>query len=352
MHTVARDRSHFAITGRGCIVGLLAVVCLLETMPVACGESSVAVTLREPWANVFGGREAVFHVAAESAEPFNGRLVWAFDADGRTLARGEFAVKAVAGTPAACEVRLAVPSVNPGVVMKARLSVQAVPSGSAKEAGGVDRVMWVFPEDPFFGHSEWLKKLEIRLFDPVGATARLLDGFKVPYTLIRNVDGLEAGAFGLLVVGEGVSFKDYRGLFEVLVKVARTGKPVLCLAPGGGEMRLPGSVDAELPLPSSLAFRRHDFIGELDKRLDAVGWKSGEKAGGCGLKIRGDRGPVSVEVGEVTEGWSVLDVGFGKGEGRLIVCGFGLIGAWAESPTPRFLFVRMLEHVAGGSGTK
>jgi hypothetical protein len=190
------------------------------------------------------------------------------------------------------------------------------------------------------------------LFDPVGATARVLDGSKVPYTLIRNVDGLEAGAFGLLMVGEGVSFKDYRGVFEVLVKVARTGKPVLCLAPGGGEMRLPGSVDADLPTPSRLSFRRDDIISELDKRLDASGWQTGEKTTGSGLKLRGDRGPVWVEVGGAAEGWPVMEMGFGKGAAPLLVCGFGLVGAWAESPTPRFLFVKMLEHVTTRNGTK
>ena len=89
---------------------------------------------------------------------------------------------------------------KPGVVMAMKLTVSAFASGTAKEEGSVERTLWVFPPDPFTGRAEWLKKLDIRLFDPVGATARLFDEVTVPYTTVRNVDALGEPKDAVLVV--------------------------------------------------------------------------------------------------------------------------------------------------------
>jgi hypothetical protein len=200
----------------------------------------VSVTVQEPWGNLFAGKETIFHTVITATEAFEGRMVWRYSADGRTLARGEGVVKAGQTAPAIGEMRFHVPVVNPGVVMQTILSVSVELAGSDKVVATLDKPIWVFPEDPFTGRTEWLKKLNIRLFDPVGTTAKLFTELKIPFTEIRGVESSSAEE-GVLVVGEGVSFKDYRGLAESLIKVAAAGKPVLCLAPVGGEMQLPVS---------------------------------------------------------------------------------------------------------------
>ncbi|MEI6149597.1 MAG: hypothetical protein WCS01_10905, partial [bacterium] len=310
------------------------------------GAEAPALNLREPWANLFAGKEAVLHATLDG-EPFEGRVAWQFSADGRTLARGERAVKTAAGGRETVEIRLAVPEVNPGVIMATKLTVSAFASGTAKEAGSVERTLWVFPPDPFTGRVEWLKKLDIRLFDPVGATAKLFDEFKIPYAAVRNVDALGEPKDGVLVVGEGVSFRDYRGLGDGLMKAAAAGWPILCIAPAGGEITLPVTGSPEMPEPKSVTLRRQDIITQLDKRLDACGWKTDGKSAGSGLKLRGDRGPVAAEVVSQAGAWPWMEMTFDKGRGKLVVCGFGIVGAWAESPTPRFLFVKVLEQVSG-----
>ncbi len=325
------------------------VVFLVGCLAVAgagVGAEAPALNLREPWANLFAGKEAVLHATLDG-EPFEGRVAWQFSADGRTLARGERAVKTAAGGRETVEIRLAVPEVNPGVIMATKLTVSAFASGTAKEAGSVERTLWVFPPDPFTGRVEWLKKLDIRLFDPVGATAKLFDEFKIPYAAVRNVDALGEPKDGVLVVGEGVSFRDYRGLGDGLMKAAAAGWPILCIAPAGGEITLPVTGSPEMPEPKSVTLRRQDIITQLDKRLDACGWKTDGKSAGSGLKLRGDRGPVAAEVVSQAGAWPWMEMTFDKGRGKLVVCGFGIVGAWAESPTPRFLFVKVLEQVSG-----
>jgi hypothetical protein len=319
--------------------------CLVVAAVTALAESP-AVTALEPWSNLFAGKEAVFHARLDG-ETFDGRLMWQFLADGRTIARGERPVKLAPGGRETVEIRLAVPDMNPGVCVRAQLSVSAVPAGEGKAVAGLDRTLWLFPSDPFTGRAEWLKKLDIRLFDPVGATAKIFDDSKVPYTAIRNVDSLGDPKEGILIVGEGVSFRDYRGLGDSLIKAAAAGWPILCLAPAGGEMVLPVRGGADLPEPRSMSLRRQDVVQELDKRLDAGGWKNDGKPTGSGLKIRGDRGPVVAEAVNEPGAWPWVDMAFDKGRGRRLVCGFGVVGGWAESPTPRFLLVKVLEHVSG-----
>ena len=324
---------------------------VLCSMFVAIGaeavEPAATIRLQEPWSNVFAGKETVFHATLATIEPFDGRLAWRFSVDGRTLSRGESAVKAGPTATGTVEVRINVPAVKPGVIMQTTLSVSASQTGSDKEVATLDRTLWVFPEDPFTGRTEWLKKLNIRLFDPVGTTAKLFTDGGVPFAEIRNVDALTSIEAGTLIVGEGVSLKEYRGLAENLIKAAAAGRPVLCLALDNGEMQLPVSVNPALPQPTSLVFHQQDIITQLDKRLDAGGWKRNGKASASGLKLRGDRGPVMAEVSRDAGMWPWMELGFEKENGKLVVCGFGIVGAWAESPTPRFLLLKVLEHVSG-----
>ena len=73
-------------------------------------------------------------------------------------------------------------------------------------------------------------------------------------------------------------------------------------------------------------------------------------------KEKPQEGKVVAEVLPGSKGWPWLAVEFPlipaplpKGEreksgGRLIVCGFAIIGAWEASPTPRYLLARILEQ--------
>jgi hypothetical protein len=207
--------------------------------------------------------------------------------------------------------------------------------------------LWIFPEDPFVNRSHWLKGLRICLFDPPGDTRQILDKMDVPFSRTANVDSLDTLNCGLLIIGEGTSLKEYRGLPEMMVKAAASGIPVLCLAPSDGDIVLPGSFAAgtQLPLPERLALRRNDVICELDKRLDALSWRANARPLSSSLLIKSERNRVVGEVVQSPDGWPWLEAGFPAEHGRLIICGFGIIRHWDAGPTPRFLFARILEHL-------
>jgi hypothetical protein len=205
--------------------------------------------------------------------------------------------------------------------------------------------LWIFPRDPFADRSEWLKSLKITLFDPEGKTAEVLEKIRVPFTFTKNTSALDELSEGLLVIGEGTAWKDYRSLGETMVKAAARGVPVLCLAPGEGTLVLPGTEGADLPAPESLTLRQEDIITELDKRLDATAWPPAGKIAASRLAIKSDRDQVVAEVSQAARAWPWLEMRYPAPKGRLLICGFGIIRQWEATPAARYLlselFVRL-----------
>jgi hypothetical protein len=258
------------------------------------------------------------------------------------FANGEVDVAAAPNKPGAVTIKLRSPEVRPGVVLKARLHVSLLGPDDKKEATH-DRTIWVFPNDPFANRSQWLKGLKIALFDPEKTTAESLRKLKVPFEEIDSVAALGAVKEGQLLVGEGVSFKDYPDLAEALIRAAASGLPVLCLAPTGGTLPVPGA-DAKQPQPRAIAWRRRDHITTLNHRLDATAWPPEGKVVASTLALKAEDGAVVAEVGQGANDWSWFEAEFPAKKGRLIVCGFGLFGkAWDAGPAPRYLFARLLE---------
>ena len=134
---------------------------------------------------------------------------------------------------------------------------------------------------------------------------------------------------------------------------------MICLAPSGGEMAIPGSEGSDLPAPASITLRRNDVISGLDKRLDALAWPADGNVVASRLLLKGDRNRVVAEVvggqrdsepgrvGPVTGGgWPWMEIGFLDGPwagwqpaprreaGRLRVCRGPQVGRGARAPLP------------------
>ncbi len=319
------------------ILALLAAVSPLGVR----GEPGIRVAVREPWSNVFGGRESVFHVEVKAGESFQGGLGWQLVADGRTLSRGEAAVARGSGDTA---IRVSIPGVKPGVILQAQFIVTVLQSG--KEAARETKPLWVFPENAFSDCGEWLKAMKIRLFDPDGRTAKLFDEAGIPSKALRSVEELAGLKDGFVVIGEGLSFKEYRGLAAGMLKASAAGVNVLCLAPAEGEITLPSAGKVELPVPVDMAFSREGNLARLDKRLDRAGWAPDGTAVVSWMTLRGERGPVLVDVGQGTGDWAWLQLQYGQHKAKWVICGYGIVAKWAGSPTPRFLLRKLMEDVS------
>ena len=131
-----------------------------------------------------------------------------------------------------------------------------------------------------------------------------------------------------------------------MIQTAARGVPVICLAPAGGELKIPGIGDKNLARPTGVFLRRADAITAFDKRLD-TSWPPDGKAAAAGVELNASRTGI---VGEITSGdggWPWLEVTFPAKRGRLILCGFAIVTKWDAGPTPRYLLANLLEHEPG-----
>ena len=315
----------------------------LGAMPLFAAQPPATLRIQEKQADVFGKTKAVYHVVVSAREAMQGRVTWQFAVGGATVARNEQAVDLAPAREARVEISLEIPAVKDGVIFDAKLTIGLLDAKADKPLATLDKDLWIFPEDAFYLKNEALAAAKIHLFNPEKKTAKLLEDAKVPFEPVDNLDSISDLKEGLLVIGEGVSFKDYRGLGEMLVKTAARGIPVLCLLPDGGEMTLPGAGDVDLPRPKNMRFASNGIITSMDKRLDAESWSPDGKVMDGGMKLRGDRGPVVAETAK-DGAWPWVELNY-AGKGRLVICGFGFVENWKAEPAPRFFLAKLLEYM-------
>ena len=284
--------------------------------------------------SVFGGRGAAWRVEGVDPAGGGGSVAWSVSVEGGVIARQEPRVALRPGEPVEVEVEVDLPGVSEGVVAGGLLRVVLRDEGGGPRAE-LEHPFHVFGGDPAAGKGEWLRGLDLRVYDPDGRTAERLDEMGWPYRRVTNLSALEGMGGGVLVVGEGCALQGMRGGMESAARVAQRGGAVVFLAPADGGFPLPGSgVDAGIP--ESLRFHGSSYVGELDKRLEAPPRRAGFRLG-----VRRGEPVVSVESGG---GWAFMEARWAGG-GALLLCGCGLLDTWEASPSPRFLLVRMLEQV-------
>lgn len=292
--------------------------------------------------NVFGGQDAEFQFTIESKRAIKGRVTWRLAAGTATVLSGETELEIAAGETQIARIKLGVPPVKDGVIFAMKLTVAAVEAGQKKPAAEFEQEVYSFPKDPFFERGEWLKKLKLAVYDPPGHTAKLLTASSVPFEEVRTIEALGELKEGVLLVGEGASFKEERGLAAALEKLAGAGTVVLCLAPSDGELVIPGLAGPRGD-QLELTFRR-DILHKLDQRLDPEAWGAEPKTAGTTVGVNAVDGAATGEV-VLTGGWKWVEARFPAGRGRWAVCGHAIVSKWDTGPAPRFAFIRMLEYL-------
>ena len=315
---------------------------LLSHLGSAHAADAIKIEPAERWSAVFAESSVKWTYRLSSEEPFRERAAWRLSVQQRTLASGEVEVRGDKDRPAEFNVPLRFPSVKDGVVLEARLTVSV---GDVRH----EKPVWVFPQDPFADRREWLKELKLTVFDPAGDTVKQFETSEIPHSRVRQRDALDDVTEGMIVIGERVSLAKHDRLMDDLQAAAARGIPVLCLASEEGRLAWPGSAERI----ASVTLRRTDVIRELDKRLDAAIWPPGKSSSARGLIVTTRRDDVVAEVSEEPAAWpwcewQIAHDGASSTETtRMIWCGFRVIDAWDDGPTPRYLLARMLERLAG-----
>jgi hypothetical protein len=157
-----------------------------------------------------------------------------------------------------------------------------------------------------------------------------------------NLSAIDLVDEGIVIVGEGVSFREQRNLADTLLRAAGRGVSVLCLAPSEGEFVFPqpaGSTTGRL----RVAMEQADVVRRYDKQFNLLPTISR-------LTLEPRRNEVVVRASESGAGWSWLSVKYASktpdaNPSTMIVCGLSMIRDWETSPVPRYLLVRLLEDL-------
>ena len=320
----------------------LAMTCAWDAGESAwCDRPATKITPHEVWSTFFCNQQVKLHFDVHSDQKIAGRLLWTHAVEHRTLSRGETAVSVVPAEPVEAEISLGLPEVRSGVVMDTQLRLQLT-DHRGDVLAEFDHTIRLFPADPFADRRQWLRELDLVLFDPNRTTEKVFDDSKIPYRPIRAVSGLSLESGACLLVGEDTSLQDYRGLYGEAEELAAAGATVIFLAPADGSFPFPGSDEGQ-PKPQRVTLRQQDVIRELDKRLDGEAWPPDGKMVKTSLQVLSTRRGAELSVKSSSDHWPWMQVIYPSG-GRLLVCGFGIIESWDTGPTPRWLLLRILEQ--------
>ncbi len=276
-------------------------------------------------------------------------LEWALVAAGRTLAHGSSGSTDIESDTVLARIyniAVRMPPLRAGIVLPAELQVTWLRN---KQTRRTKRSIYIFSRNPFAAQQAFLEEAQIKLFDADGRTAELLDKNEIPHSRLLNLSAIDLVTEGIVLVGEGASFRKQRKLAESLLRVAQREVPVLCLAPSEGDFSLAIRQDGLLVRPSRLALERGDVVRRYDKRFDEIPIA-------CHLSLESLRNKVVLSAVDGKDDWAWADMEFSaeaseKPPGRLIVCGLGIVTHWEESPVSRYLFVRLLEELTRAQST-
>ncbi len=342
MKTVAGNRCSASRHPVPSVIVLLFATVLLAVPPCFADVVIHDETESRCW---FAGSEitTVFRVSGTDMDQASGQ--WRLSTAGRTVARGEASLAAKDGA-APFSIMFVLPELNDGVTADLSLDLSIVDARSGVALASTNKLIRSFSAEVFADREEWLKSLDIALFDPEEATVSLFDDAAIPCRLVRHPEALSEISQGIVVVGEGLSTREHRGLWDVLVDVASSGVPVFCLALREGGLALPGVGPTETVAKSSaLVMKRYQAITDADKMFDQKSWCGKREVASRCIEFEGERGPVAACVQEGSDGWLWLEQSFEDVESQLVLCQFRLVKHWEQSPVPRYLLLKVLEEM-------
>ena len=326
------------------IVGILCWASL-GTLALAA-EPNVGVRRVDSWTTLFAGKPASMTCEVSSKQAGEATLSWSLVVSGGVIARGEKAVTLNADRAVEVAWDVDLPEVKPGLIVPATLRLAVHPQdGSAKFEPVEEQVaLSICSPDATTLRGEWLKSLDIVLFDPAQRTADLFERNRIP---CRVADDPQCAGLtkGLILYGEGIDPARLDAVWSEAIEAASAGRRVLVLASPGAAVPMEGLLASSTDSLRSVSLKRNDIIRELDKRLDASAWPKPGRLVASSLHwtVRGEQ--PRVEFRDDAEGWPWLHVRHRNG-GRLIWLGLGLVESWEATPSARYLLLKVLEELA------
>lgn len=322
-----------------CNIGvMLALVLMLVVDPAMAEPTNQHIAWQSERTAWFSGRTGQIAVELLDRPANAAEVVWSVKLADRVVARHR---EPIAADEDLLTWTVEFAALKPGVTMSGEVSAELVDSEGKTLGEPLTRSITLFSPEVFAGKKQWLKSLEIALFDPSRATLDVLEPSDVPLTFIRSTAALAGIESGVIIIGEGTSWKTQPTLPTRMLELAASGRTVLCMAPLEGRLPLPEP--AGEAGPTRLTWRDGGFVSELDKRLNTQTWPADATAFASRLRLAWDDGPVATVDAAGDIGWPWLEIEYSNG-GRLIITGARITGAWEQTPAARYILLKLLER--------
>jgi hypothetical protein len=245
---------------------------------------------------------------------------------GRTVARDSVEISRQQTGLFHASLKLKIPPVKDSLIVPAELELVLQDSANGTVLADAKEFVFIFHEDPFLGHRDYLERLPIRIFDPGGEVVKAFESeiARIPFQKIYNRRQITTVNDGVLVIGvdAGGGKRARRLTLESAATAAQNGALVVVLAFPSSMEVLPGMPGADTHAPDEttpikrIRLEKSDVIKRFDKRFDIL---------------------LPPPESQRADGWAWYEAEYQSG-GRLIVTNLPLIEQWQKSPVPRYLF--------------
>jgi hypothetical protein len=317
---------------------------LIHFILVPSMAAEVQLTALDTRRNYFSGRTPTVRYRISSNGFFQGDLMWRLAFQGRTLQRGQRAIT-IQSADLIIGLDLSLPQTKDEVVMPVDLELRVKSNHSEKPVLQTSVRKWVFSPLLFLQRKEEFRRLNIYLFDPLKHTVKIFKSAGIPFAPIYRPETISELKRDFLIIGEGISLKNYRGLADMMIEAASAGNIVLCLKPQQGAIPRLAIVPEDAVCASGVHLHDNSIIRFLDKRLDMDAWSPQGRIAVCGINLVSGKNRIAGDLACDGKGWPWFTLDFEKSGGKFLLCGFGIIEAWNSEPAPRYLFDRIIKYL-------
>ena len=309
-------------------------------------KPDVQVATANPWTNLFAGRSTKLDCVVTSQQARDANLFWSLSVDRTVIARGEQAVNLSPDQPETASLKLRIPDVREGLSLPATLQLSVHPREGSPTFEPVTNIiaLRVFSPDATAHRNEWLKSLDIVLFDPAKRTADAFERSGIPCRIADEPRCHELTT-GLVIYGEDIEPSQLAATWQAASEAAASGRQVIVLSSPGFSLPSERVLESGNQSQLSVSFHRREILTKLDQNLDATSWPVPGRILTSSLHMTAENNVPQVQFRNDENGWHWLDARYHSG-GRLVWLGFGIIESWNSTPAARYLLLRIFEHVS------
>ncbi|MCP3873622.1 MAG: hypothetical protein GY699_10770 [Desulfobacteraceae bacterium] len=300
---------------------------------------NISIQSISQWPAIYAGKESMYHLKISGQTAISGSFSWTLKVKERVLKKGHDKFYLNDHGEHVISLSLKTPSMKPGVQIPATLNISCHVKQTSQNYT-FQFPLTIFSQNGLLDNGEYLKKLKILLFDPIGTTSNTFQNIKIPHTTISKKELWNLSDPKFIVLGSGIVFDQYN-LSSRIIELAQKGSRILLFEPSSGNFSM-----AEFSKglrPNVLAFADHHIIKSFSKPFR---WIDNDPKQQYGLTLVRYRNSIMVQVVENKQKeWDWLYVNYAQSNGKIILCTIPIIEYVNDSPVAQIIMKQLLLYI-------